>query len=245
MIEPCARLSNGTEHRADVVISNADGRTTIFDMLDGRYVTDRIRAYYTDPPQEQDMALHISLGVARDMRTEPHALVLWLPEPIEIAGKRRDRLDVEFFAFAPETAPPGKTTVQVLCSTSYEYWKALSKEEYRAEKERAAEAVIACLDRRFPGFREQVEVIDVATPLTTERFVGSYLGYQAWPMPEQKLLDALSGKGLSKTLPGLSNFYMVGQWAGGLGLPNVAAMGRWAIRELCKRDGRRFMTRVD
>ncbi|MFN2110289.1 MAG: NAD(P)/FAD-dependent oxidoreductase, partial [Anaerolineae bacterium] len=83
---------------------------------------------------------------------------------------------------------------------------------------------------------------DVATPLTTERFVGSFRGYQAWGVPDQKMLDALTGKGLSKTLPGLSNFYMVGQWAGGLGLPNVAAMGRRVIADLCKQDGQRFVT---
>jgi phytoene dehydrogenase-like protein len=33
------RLEDGTEHRADVVVSNAYGRTTIFDMLDGRYAS--------------------------------------------------------------------------------------------------------------------------------------------------------------------------------------------------------------
>ena len=30
--------------------------------------------------------------------------------------------------------------------------------------------------------------------------------------------------------------------AGGLGLPNVAAMGRRAIAAVCKQDGRRFVT---
>ena len=95
------------------------------------------------------------------------------------------------------------------------------------------------------GYRTQIfemHALPVETPLTTERFTGSFVAYQAWPVPGQKLLDALSGKGLSKTLPGLSHFYMVGQWVGGLGLPNVAAMGRRAIADLCKRDGRRFVT---
>ena len=238
------RLSDGTEQRADVVISNADGRTTIFDMLEGRYTTALIRTFYANPPKQQEMALHISLGVARDFSAEPHMLVLWLPEPVEIGGRVCDRLDIEIFNFAPETAPAGKTAVQVVATTSHEYWKALSPEDYRAEKARAAEMVIACLERRFPGLRAQVEVIDVATPLTTERFTGSYLGYQTWPVPDQKMLDALSGKGLSKTLPGLSNFYMVGQWAGGMGLPNVAAMGRRVVADLCKQDGRRFVTAV-
>jgi phytoene dehydrogenase-like protein len=33
------RLEDGTEKRADIVVSAADGHTTIFKMLDGRYVT--------------------------------------------------------------------------------------------------------------------------------------------------------------------------------------------------------------
>lgn len=236
------RLQDGREHRADVVISNADGHATIYEMLEGRYTNDSIQAFYAHPPQQQEMALHVSLGVARAFSDEPHMLVLWLPSPVTIAGQSRDRLDIEFFHFAPEMAPAGKTALQVVMTTGYEYWKALSPEEYRSQKERVAETVIACLDRRFPGLKEQVEVTDVATPVTTERFVGSHRGYQAWAVPDQKMMDALMGKGLSKTLPGLSHFYMVGQWAGGLGLPNVAAMGRRVIAELCKQDGRRFET---
>ncbi len=239
------RLHDGTEHRADFVISNADGRATIFDMLEGRYTTELIRTFYANPPTQQEMALHISLGVAREFPDEPHTLVLWLPQPVEIAGRPCDRLDIEFFNFAPEMAPAGKTAVQVVATTSYDYWKALSPEAYRAEKSRVADTVIACLERRFPGLAAQVEVSDVATPLTTERFTGSFMGYQAWPVPHQTMLEALTGKGLSKTLPGLANFAMVGQWAAGLGLPNVAAMGRRAIAALCKQDGRRFVTTME
>jgi len=238
------RLTDGTEYRADVVISNADGRATIFDMLEGRYTTELIRTFYANLPQQQEMALHVSFGVAREFPDEPHTLVLWLPEPVEIGGRTCDRLDIEFFNFAPEMSPAGKTVVQVVATTSYDYWKALAPEDYRAEKARGAETSIACLERRFPGFAAQVEVIDVATPLTTERFTGSFMGYQAWPVPGQKMLDALGGKGLSKTLPGLANFHMVGQWAGGLGLPNVAAMGRRVIADLCKQEGRRFVTEM-
>jgi phytoene dehydrogenase-like protein len=236
------RLADGSEQRADVVISNADGRATIYDMLGGRYISDQIAHYYAHPPKQMEMALHISLGVARDLAGEPHALVLWLPEPVEIAGKTRDRLFIENYAFAPETAPAGCTALQVVMTTSHDYWKRLSPADYRMAKRHAAETVIDCLERRWPGLRDQVEVTDVATPLTTERYTGSYLGYQAWPVPNQSMLDAFSGKGLSRTLPGLAGFYRVGQWAGGLGLPTVAAMGRRAIAEICKADGRRFIT---
>ncbi len=44
------RLADGTEHRADLVISAADGHATIFDMLQGKYVDDEIRATYDEWP---------------------------------------------------------------------------------------------------------------------------------------------------------------------------------------------------
>jgi phytoene dehydrogenase-like protein len=54
----------------------------------------------------------------------------------------------------------------------------------------------------------------------------------------------LSGKGMRKTLPGLNAFYQVGQWVGpGGGLPPAATSGWGVIQEICKQDGRKFVTR--
>jgi phytoene dehydrogenase-like protein len=50
---------------------------------------------------------------------------------------------------------------------------------------------------------------------------------------------------MSKTLPGLNNFYMVGQWVEpGGGLPPAAYSGRNLIQILCKQDRRKFITNV-
>ncbi|MEZ4715498.1 MAG: hypothetical protein R2851_05320 [Caldilineaceae bacterium] len=47
--------------------------------------------------------------------------------------------------------------------------------------------------------------------------------------------------GVRKTLPGLGNFYMAGQWVepGGM-VPVVAMSGRNAIQLICHADGRAF-----
>ena len=240
------RMEDGSEARADMVISNADGRTTIYGMLAGKYIDERIDKFYNNPPEKQVMALNVFLGVKRDFSAEPHGLVLCLPQPIEIGGQMLDRLHIENYAFAPEMAPDGFTTLKVTMPGSYCYWKALKEQgdAYAQEKQRVAQTVISALDQRFSGLAQQIEVTDIATPLTTERFVGSWQGYQVWGFPDQGITDALSGKGLSRELPGLENFYMVGQWAGGLGLPNVAAMGRKTVELICKRDKRKFQTAV-
>jgi phytoene dehydrogenase-like protein len=48
-------------------------------------------------------------------------------------------------------------------------------------------------------------------------------------------------KGMDKTLPGLENFYICGQWVEpGGGLPTSAGSGRNVIGMICKRDGKKF-----
>jgi len=50
---------------------------------------------------------------------------------------------------------------------------------------------------------------------------------------------------MKKTLPGLSNFWMCGQWVEpGGGLPPAATSGRQVIQLVCHEDARRFVTSV-
>ena len=86
--------------------------------------------------------------------------------------------------------------------------------------------------------RDQIEVVDVATPMTTLRFTGNGHGYRS-PIASMALA-LFTGRRLSQTLPGLGNFYMVGQWAGVAGVPLVAAMGRDVVRAICRADKRPF-----
>ena len=103
--------------------------------------------------------------------------------------------------------------------------------------------MIGLLEGRFPGLRQQIEVVDVATPMTTLRYTGNGHGFHT---PITAMAHALfTGRRLSLTLPGLSNFHMVGQWAGVAGVPMVAAMGRDVVREICRHDGRAFATAAE
>jgi hypothetical protein len=234
------RLSDGTEQRADIIVSNANGHATIFDMLGGRYTSAAIRACYAAPEDRIEMGIHVSLGMARDLSAEPHAIVLPLAAPVTIAGKARHRLYVEPFAFDPSLAPAHKSALKVVMAASYAYWEELQRtpERYHKEKQRVAEVVIGLLEARFPGLRQQIEVVDVATPMTTLRFTGNGHGFRS---PVTAMARALfTGRRLSQTLPGLGNFYMVGQWAGVAGVPLVAAMGRDVVRGICHRDRRAF-----
>ena len=170
------QLEDGSKHSAEVIVSAADGYSTIFSMLDGKYVNDPIQAYYNAVPKTQAFGLEVWYGVALDLSKEPHALVLFQEKPFTVENKERDRLDVEVFGFDPTLAPEGKTVVKVVLDSNYDYWKELSAnpEKYSLEKQKVADLLAEKLEKRFPGFKNKIEAVDVVTPISVEHWTGSY-----------------------------------------------------------------------
>lgn len=240
------RLTDGTEHRANVVISAADGHATIFDMLEGKYINDKIRGYYNELPIFRPI-IQVSLGVARDLSDKPHMVSYLLEEPVTVAGEVRERLGVRHFCYDPTLAPPGKSVVVVMFESNYEYWKNLhqERERYDTEKKDIAIKVIDRLEKRFPGISDQIEAVDVATPMTYERYTGNWQGsMEGWLITTKTMSMSMRG-GMDKTLPGLDNFYMAGQWVEpGGGVPTAAMSGRRVIQMICKQDKKPFEARV-
>ena len=240
------RLADGSEHRADIIISNADGRKTILDMLDGKYMNETVRGYCTPLSDETPFAVNVCLGINRDLSSEPSSLVLLLDQPVTIANHKYESIEAQVYGFDKSMAPAGKGTIKVELTASYAYWRQLynaDREKYKQEKQKVAEQVIEILESRFHGIKNQVEVIDVYTLATWERYMG---GTQGWfNLPNRKLdfsmREDLSDKKFKTTLPGLSNFYLVGIWATAMGsLAHNAKSGKTVIQRICKQDGEVF-----
>jgi phytoene dehydrogenase-like protein len=234
------RLADGTEHRGDIIISAADGHATIFDMLGGKYTDGRIRDYYDTLPIFPPL-VHVALGVNRSFEKMPAHVVYSLDEPVTIGGREQNYFGVEIGSFDPTLAPSGKTVLKTMFAADYTYWKTLRQdpERYQAEKERIADQVIALLNQRYPGLAGQVEMRDVATPVTWERYTGNWQGSMEGWMVTQKTFPPFR---MSKVLPGLKNFYMVGQWVEpGGGVPTAALSGRNVMQIICKRERRAFV----
>jgi phytoene dehydrogenase-like protein len=91
----------------------------------------------------------------------------------------------------------------------------------------------------LPGLSAHVEMTDVATPCTLERYTRNHrASFEGW-MPDVRRF----GAGISRTLPGLDHFYRAGQWVEvGGGIPPAVAHGNHIAQILCRRDGKRFQT---
>lgn len=233
------RLANGQVHRADSVVSAADGRSTIFGMLGGRYANDKIRDRYANWPTFRPL-LMISYGVAREFPGEPAFAALALERPLTIGAQQVSNLMVRTFNYSRRFAPQGKTVVQAELETEWDHWNNLrrnDREAYDAEKQRVAAEVLERLEAHYPGLSAAVEMTDVATPYTTWRYTLNHKGaWEGWLMTPQTLRTTIE-----RTLPGLEGFTMAGQWVmPGGGVPSVLYSGRHAVQLLCRRDGKPF-----
>lgn len=241
-------LADGSVFRANRVISGADGYTTIFKMLEGKYADDKTREPYENWPLFSSL-LFIGLGVNRSFKDEPvtvSGLSFPLKQPVKIGNKEIRRLPVHFYNQDATLAPAGKTTVVVLLESDYEYWKELAKDRkaYDDEKEQTAKTVIELLELRFPGISGDVEMSDVATPLTFERYTGNWKGsFEGWLITPGNSRTMI--KPMKQTLPGLQNFYQCGQWVvPGGGLPSGVMSARGLLKSICKEDGKKFVTTI-
>ena len=236
------QMADDINHHSDIVISAADGHTTIFDMLNGKYINKKIQGYYDELPIYSPL-IYIGLGVANAFKEIPRTVTgidFPLDEPIMIGGKERKRMSVQAYNFDPTLAPAEKTFVRVMFASDYEYWKKLKQDpdQYKTEKEEIADKVVTSLDRRFPGLAAQVEMRDVATPMTFERYTGNWQGsFQGW-----RESTKTTRMRMKKTLPKLKNFYMAGQWVQpGGSIPTAVMTGRHAIQIICKKEKKKFV----
>lgn len=237
------QLKDGSEHAADFVISAADGFTTIYRMLDGKYKDERIESLYHSIPLAPT-SVQVSLGVAADLSREPHVLGIKLARSLAVGGVENSFLTFRHYCYDPSLAPAGKSAVTSFLYSDYDYWEKLfleDREAYKARKQEVAEACIRVFEERFPYAKGKIEVVDVATPYTYTRYTGTRKGvYMSWlTTPENPRLK-VPGR-----LPGLKNFYLAGQWAfSSGGVPTGLITGRWSIMRLCRDDGKRFAAKI-
>ncbi|MFN8372914.1 MAG: NAD(P)/FAD-dependent oxidoreductase [Anaerolineae bacterium] len=234
------RLYNDEIHKADYIISAADGRGTIFDMLDGKYVNRSIKSRY-DGHLPMHSQVQISLGVNRDFSAEPHWVTHLLDKPMLIIGEERSELGVKHYCFDKSLAPSGKSVIEVMIRSSYPYWQRIYGHKlYDTEQRQVSDIVIDFLETQYAGIRADIEFVDEATPLSYERYTGNWMGSTCgWLMSKETMPMLILG--VDKMLPGLSNFYMAGQWVEpGGSVPLSAASGKSVIQLICAADHQPF-----
>ncbi|MEV7776904.1 NAD(P)/FAD-dependent oxidoreductase [Kitasatospora sp. NPDC088351] len=204
------RLSDGRVFRSDIVVSAADGHTTVMKLLKGRYLNDTYRRLYTslidEPGQLSPGYVSLFLGLRKPFPEGDPCTTYLLTEQQtgELAGIRCPSMNVQFRTrHYPELAPRESTVVFATYFSDIAPWRALHDgpeqssrvrrgeelhtlpvkhgREYMAAKRKVRNGIVSFLDERFPGFKAAVAVADVSTPLTQVRYTGVYDGtFPGW-----------------------------------------------------------------
>ncbi|MBP7497774.1 MAG: NAD(P)/FAD-dependent oxidoreductase [Bacteroidales bacterium] len=228
--------NKGETHYTDIVISASDGFNTIFNMLEGKYVNKKIENIYKNYKVFPSF-LQVSFGIDAKLNNMPGTCGYILEKDLTIDDKTTtDTIGFRIFNFDPTLAPDGKTSVIATLNTyNYEYWVKLKIEnpdKYKAEKQRIADELAEIFITKTGISKEQIEVTDVSTPSTVIRYTGNWKGsFEGWI-----ITPGMGFKSLSKILPGLNNFYLIGQWVEpGGGLPACILSARNLTQIICKK----------
>ncbi|AEF82205.1 phytoene desaturase family protein [Leadbettera azotonutricia] len=180
----------------------------------------------------------ISIGVKADLSSLPETMVFPLEKPFEFGGFTINHLNLNNYAPYPEYAPKGCTAITSSISVdTYDYWKnAREQGAYDQRKRELFEAVLSRLEERFPLIKGKAETWDVATPLTYERFCGTYHGSWMTITPPGHRRTIYPSK--AKKIKGL---YFAGQRIQPPGgMPVALITGRRAVQYLCRDFGAVF-----
>jgi phytoene dehydrogenase-like protein len=238
------RLYTNEEYYADRIIAACDGHGTMFDLLRGQSIDRSLQKLY-DGHLPIHSQLQVSLGVNRDLSQEPHWATYLLDRPMVIAGETRSEISVKHYCFDPTLAPLGKSVVTVMLTTPYDYWQRIyGRTLYHHQKIQESHLLIAQLERIYPGITADIEFVDVATPLTYERYTGNWQGSSCgWLLTKQTL--PLTIKGIPQRISGVCRLSAIGQWVEpGGGVPIVAMSGRTIVQQICHEDRQIFRTTI-
>jgi phytoene desaturase len=225
--------SKGEIYPADAVIAACDMYDTLRNMLGGKYphpqLDTMLEAAELFPP-----LILVSYGLKRRFDI-PFAITFECPEGIQTApGHIETQLSFRSFEFDPTSAPENCSSVMAMFTSELDYWQTLRSSdisEYRLKKEDFSDQVTEMLNKRIPGFKDAIEVIDVATPATYVRYANLYKG--SWegfaPTP------AAVRTNIRKTIDGIKGLYLCGQWTTpGGGICTAVASGKDAAASVLK-----------
>ncbi|MBN1413808.1 MAG: NAD(P)/FAD-dependent oxidoreductase [Bacteroidales bacterium] len=225
------QLTDGTVYHADYIISAADGHATLFDMLEGKYLTPELRRAYSTWDL-YDPFVQVAFGVNDRIRSK--AVTTAYIKDIFTIGNLEIRHGYSIMNQSmndPTLAPEGKTSLVLRFDSAWEDWENIGAEDYKRLKDLFKDKGIKLLEKHYPGITCNIEVIDVATPKTNVKYTGVWKGAYEGFLPTGNMVK----KTLKPTIPGLKSFYMIGQWMfPGGGLPPAAQSGQWVMQMICR-----------
>ncbi|MFI1224665.1 MULTISPECIES: phytoene desaturase family protein [unclassified Streptomyces] len=201
-------LADGRHFTSNLVVSNADYRRTVLDLVGEEHFSRRV----VKKTREATMGLPFAtlyVALDRPLPERRNANLWWYADDdIDTYYRRLGDGDIDpvpflFMSFASQkdpgsrnVAPPGHSNFQVmtLCPPEYDRWGVSAgpadgeryrrKSVYTEQKARLTEAMLTAAEHAIGPFRSNITHLEAATPLTHERYTlstgGTPFGLADW-----------------------------------------------------------------
>lgn len=222
-------LAGDEFYPADAVIVSPDARLAMENLFDRPLEESWTKKMKNE--LEGDQCLIMSAGIRTDLSSFPRSMAFSLDEPFEYAGTSTGVLLINNYS-ADSYAPEGCTAVtSLLFGDMYEYWKKAKEDgTYQEKKKDICKRYVALIESLIPEAMGKVEMTDLATPMTLQRYCGTYKGSFMALWKTSGFPPTVSYK--SESVRGL---YFAGQRTGySGGLPVAALSGRIAVQHICR-----------
>ena len=174
------------EYFADTIISGMDARKTFSDLIGERYLKPRfIKKLMSYDAATSFLVVYLGLGVdLKDKGISDYEIFYNLDYDLEKQFNASVNNNMEETSLMltihsnidEDVVPRGKSSMSISTLSGYDYWTNLSKDDYNKTKNRLADILIKRAERVIPNLSSYIEKIEVATPLTMERYTGNYKG---------------------------------------------------------------------
>ena len=233
---------DGRSFSGDHFVAACDPKVLFHDLLDDGYSDKAFEMRYQNQ-KDYPLAsnIYIGLGYEGTMNGIPRTLRFPV-EPIKILQTSINNVQLTHYGYEPNFAPARNTVLTVAINQfadECDAWLELAKhnEAYKHEKARIGEAVRQSIIQRFPEMAGKLQVLDVASPATYNRYCNAHRGaFMAF-------LPTTTGKPMAHNgrIKGLRNLHLSGQWLQPPGgLPVAAVTGKDTIQRICKDQRRPF-----
>jgi len=228
----------GDRYSSSLVISNASTVNTYLHMIDPGHVTS---GFINDINSKRLGVSAVTVYLGLDCE----ASELGISAPLSFLYGRDTGIDdmygnphedaevcclTCYSAIDPGFSPPGTSQIAVIVLQEAEPWLSIPPNEYTDTKYRYADSVLCLVEKFCPDLRDHIEEVNISTPITHMRYLGTPGGSIYGFAPQAKDL-----KIFDKKKGPIKGLYQAGAWVAGGGyqpsLMSGVAAGKAASKQ--------------
>lgn len=206
---------DGEVFYAKKVVSNADIRLTINKLLNC-YTLPSAYKKVVNNTEVSISAFKVYLGMNSDIKTQnssDYEIFLNpsydLDKQYEASLKNMiDKAPMGITIYSNLSPLKDKFILSLTVLSGYEYWKSKTEREYKKIKIKFADKLLKRAEKILPGITKKIKVLEIATPLTMERYTANSKG-AIYGWRKEELRNSL--KKVSQVTP-IKNLYFTSNW---------------------------------